>query len=271
MSEEAIEHAIAYARKAGDAQEEARGIDNLCTVLLLGPTPAAEGIRRCEQLLGTKQSRLMEANIVTSLAGLKAMRGEFDDARDLCRRGQSIYEDLGLRLSLVASSEILGYVELVAGEAAAAEAALRRGYDILSAGGVTPLLAFQAGLIAEAVIAQGRYEEADELARIQQQHVPSEDVIAQVGWRSTRARLHAYFGDRTQARQLAIEAVEHAARTDALNLHADALVSLADVQRSAARLDEARSALQQALRLYGQKGNVVSAQRATARLVEHAG
>jgi class 3 adenylate cyclase/tetratricopeptide (TPR) repeat protein len=271
ISEDAIERAIGYARKADDAQEEARSIDNLCTVLLLGPTPADEGIRRCEQLLATTRSPMMEANIVTSLAGLRAMRGDFDDARDLCRRGQTIYEELGLRLSLVASSEILGYVELLAGEAAAAEAALRRGYDILAEGGVTPLLAFQAGLIAEAVIFQGRYEDADDLARMQQQHVPSEDVIAQVGWRSTRARLHAHFGEHLQARQLAIEAVEHAARTDALNLHADALLSLAEAQRSAAQLDEARSTVKQALRLYSQKGNVVSAQRAPSLLVEHAG
>jgi class 3 adenylate cyclase/tetratricopeptide (TPR) repeat protein len=271
MSADAIERAIEYARKADDAQEEARSIDNLCTILLIGPTPATEGIRRCEDLLATTRGRLMEANIVTSLAGLKAMREEFDEARDLCARGANIYEELGLRLSLVASSEIVGYVELLAGEAAAAEEALRRGYDILSAGGVGALLAFQAGLIAEALIAQGRYKEADELALMQEQHVPSEDVLAQVGWRATRARLHAYFGNHAQARQLAIEAVERSAQTDALNLHADALLSLAEAERAAGRIDEAGSAVHHALSLYGRKGNVVCARRATALKIEYAG
>jgi class 3 adenylate cyclase/tetratricopeptide (TPR) repeat protein len=271
MSEDAIERAIAYARKAGDAQEEARSIDNLCTVLLLGPTPAAEGIRRCEDLLATTRGRLMEANIVTSLAGLKAMRGEFDEARDLCARGETIYAELGLRLSLVALSEIVGYVELLAGDGAAAEEALRGGYDIVSAGGVSALLAFQAGLIAEALIAQGRYEEADELALMQEQHVASEDVFAQIGWRALRARLDAHLGDHARAQQLAIEAVERAAETDALNLHADALLSLAEAQRAAGRLDEAGSTVQNALALYGQKGNVVSPQRARALLVEQIG
>jgi class 3 adenylate cyclase/tetratricopeptide (TPR) repeat protein len=271
MSEDAIERAIEYARKAGDAQEEARSIDNLCTVLLLGPTPATEGIRRCEDLLATTRGRLMEANIVTSLAGLKAMRGEFDDARDLCARGETIYEELGLRLSLVAVSEIVGYVELLAGDAAAAEEALRGGYDIIAAGGVSALLAFQAGLIAEALVAQGRYEEADELALMQEQHVASEDVCAQIGWRAIRARLHAHLGDHARARQLAIEAVECAAQTDALNLHADALLSLAEAHRAAGRLDEAGSTVHSALALYAQKGNVVSPERARALLAEQIG
>jgi tetratricopeptide (TPR) repeat protein len=268
ISEDAIERAIAYARKAGDRQEEARSIDNLCTVLLLGPMPAPEAIRRCEDLLAATRSRMMAANIVTSLAGLKAMRGEFDEARELCARGETIYEDLGLRLSLVAVSEIAGYVELLAGDPRRAEEALRRGYDILSEGGVSALLAFQAGLIAEALIVQGRYEEADELALIQEQDVPSEDVFAQVGWRATRARLHAHAGNSRRARELAVEAVERAAETDALNLHADALLSLAEAQRAAGLPDEAGSTVAHALALYDQKGNVVSARRASALLIE---
>jgi class 3 adenylate cyclase/tetratricopeptide (TPR) repeat protein len=267
MSEDAIERAIGYARKAGDAQEEARSIDNLCTVLLLGPTPADEGIRRCEDLLAATRSRMMEANIDTSLAGLRAMRGEFDEARELCGRAETIYEDLGLRLSLVAVSEIAGYVELLAGDAPAAEEALRRGYDILSEGGVSALLAFQAGLIADALIAQGRYEEADELALTQEEDVPSEDVFAQVGWRATRARLDAHFGNHARGQQLAVHAVERAAKTDALNLHADALLSLAEAQRAAGVLDEAESTVGHALALYEQKGNDVSARRAAALLV----
>jgi class 3 adenylate cyclase/tetratricopeptide (TPR) repeat protein len=271
LSEDAIERAIVHARKAGDAQEEARSIENLCTVLLLGPTSAVDGIQRCEQLLATTPSRLMEANIVTSLAGLKAMCGDFDDARHLCARGEAIYEDLGLQLSLVAASEIVGYVELLAGDAAAAEDALRRGYDILAAGGVAALLGFQAGLIAEALIAQGRYADADELALTQERQVASEDVIAQVAWRATRARLHAHAGNHAPARKLATEAVERGAETDALNLHADALLSLAGAERAAGRFAEAASTVQEALMVYRRKGNVVAEQRAIALLVERAG
>lgn len=213
----------------------------------------------------------MEANIVTSLAGLRAMRGDFEEARALYGRAGAIYGDLGLRLSLVGLSEIVGFVELLAEEANTAEEALRRGYEILSEGGVSALLAFQGGLIAQALIPQGRYEEADELARFQEQHVPSEDVFAQVAWRTTRATLHARIGDPSVGEKLAADAVERAARTDALNLHADALMSLAEAQRAGERLEDAGSTVHRALALYEQKGNVVSAQRATALLVEHAG
>jgi hypothetical protein len=47
--------------------------------------------------------------------------------------------------------------------------------------------------------------------------------------------------------------------TDALNLRADALIDLADVQRTGGRRAQAADSLREALGLYEQKGNMVSA------------
>ena len=62
---------------------------------------------------------------------------------------------------------------------------------------------------------------------------------------------------------LADEAVGVADLTDDLNLRADALVNLAESLRLADAPDQATDALQRAVQLYEQKGNVVGAARAS--------
>jgi cytochrome c-type biogenesis protein CcmH/NrfG len=57
-----------------------------------------------------------------------------------------------------------------------------------------------------------------------------------------------------------------AERTDHLEEHADALMTLAEVLRRAGRAAEAEPALEEALRLAEQKGNTVLTQRARAAL-----
>jgi predicted ATPase len=267
-SEEAVERALHHARRAGDAHEEARIVDNLCAILVYGPTPAQTAIRRCTELLdSTGGNRLVESYVMSSLALLKAMRGEFEEARALCARAEKIYDDLGLRLALVALTEIAGTIELLADDLPAAETALRRGYDILSAAGEASFVAFQAGLLAEVVVRQGHIEEAEQLAQLSEDGAAG-DIGAQTQWRRTRARLEAERGRHEQAIDLAREAVDVASRTDALNMRADSLVRLSEVLRLAGRANEAESAARDALELYERKGNIVSAQRATALLAE---
>jgi acyl dehydratase len=56
--------------------------------------------------------------------------------------------------------------------------------------------------------------------------------------------------------------------TDDINVHGDALRALAEVLRLAERPGEAAPVIQEALNLYEQKGNVVSAGKARALLGE---
>jgi tetratricopeptide (TPR) repeat protein len=264
IAEDAVGRALAYARRAGDGQEVARSADVLCTTLLLGPAHADDAARRCEDLLEQARGNLlMEASVATALSGLQAMRGEFEEARSLYSRAEHIYGDLGLRLPLVAWTEIAGAVELLAGELVAAEAVLRRGSELLAAAGASAVSAFQ-GLLAVPVLAQGRYEEAERLAAISEAAVRAENIEAQVLWRQTRARLDAHRGQLEAAIALAQAAVESAAQTDALNLRGDALLTLAEILRFAGKEEEAAEAASDALALYEQKGNAVSARKAAS-------
>jgi hypothetical protein len=64
------------------------------------------------------------------------------------------------------------------------------------------------------------------------------------------------------------EATTLAERTDFIDLHASALSDLAEVLRLANRPKEARAALEDAIRIYEEKGNVIVAQHARGALAE---
>jgi tetratricopeptide (TPR) repeat protein len=93
-----------------------------------------------------------------------------------------------------------------------------------------------------------------------------DDVWAQVTWRSARARVLARRGELRQAESLARKAVALISETDALNMQAHALSSLAEILSASGRKEEAAKSTAEALRLYEAKGNVVSASKARATL-----
>jgi hypothetical protein len=69
---------------------------------------------------------------------------------------------------------------------------------------------------------------------------------------------------RDEAEAVTLEALALVEQTDVLDLHGDVLVALADLDRSAGRTDAASARIAQALELYEQKGDIVSADRARA-------
>ena len=258
-AEEASEKALLHARRAQDRHQEARIIDGLCTSLLYGPAPADEAIRRCEEMLDwARESRVMVANVGISLAGLKAMRGDFEEARALAAQAKTIYEELGLRLAVAGLTQVAGPLESLAGDLEAAELELRRGFEILEPVGSTD---YQAALLADVLWQRGRLDEADRFAAIAGAEAAEDNIAAQVVWRGVRARLEP-------SPQLAREAVTLADRTDAPNLRADALVILAEVLRMVDEHDESADAMHRAMELYEQKGNIVASRRAASLLSE---
>jgi tetratricopeptide (TPR) repeat protein len=122
--------------------------------------------------------------------------------------------------------------------------------------------------LAEPLYRLGRDEEALEQTRVSERRATADDAMSQLSWRSIRAKLLARAGDVEQAEQLARAAVPYGARTDHIDMHADALRALATVLAAAGKPEEARAAAERALVLYQRKGNVVSAARARALLGE---
>ena len=150
----------ARGQRAGDEREL---FDILCwraSAAVFGPTPVPEAIRRCEEIRERVRGSLVALSVVLHpLAALHAMQGDFDRARRLVREGNAILGELGRLQSAVSHHEAL--VELLAGEPAAAEAQLRAGYERLEAMGEHTLIATTAAMLAQAVLAQGRPDEAE--------------------------------------------------------------------------------------------------------------
>jgi tetratricopeptide (TPR) repeat protein len=97
------------------------------------------------------------------------------------------------------------------------------------------------------------------------------DISSEAGWRGVRAKLLARRGESDEADRLSLEAVRFMEQTDSLALHANALVSRAEVLRLAGRTNEAASALEEAIRLYDRKGVLPQIERTRALLSELTG
>ena len=163
---------------------------------------------------------------------------------------------------------MLGAVEMLAGDPVAAEPHLRRGYAALEEVGETGVMSTLAASLADVLYAQGRSEEAVRYTRVSEEAAARDDYGSQILWRSVRAKAFAREGRLDDGEQLAREAVTLAEATDDINFHGDALMALAEVLCLAERPREAVPVIQEALNLYEQKGNVVSAGKARALLGE---
>jgi class 3 adenylate cyclase/tetratricopeptide (TPR) repeat protein len=259
---EAAKIGLAHARSAGAAQEEARLVDELCSSLLFGPAPVDEAIARCEELLAeSAKSRVTDANVSSSLAGLHAMRGDFEEARACVQVARRVYADLGLRFAIAGLAQIAGFVESLAGDFDAAERELRGGYEILAEVGAKGLFAAE---LARVLVNQGRFDEAAEHVAVAEE-ASGGDIAPQIIWRSASARIAARDGE-GDAVALAGEAVALAEETDALTMIADAQLVLADVLGMVGSDSDALAAGERAAASYGRKGHTVGVHAAESML-----
>jgi tetratricopeptide (TPR) repeat protein len=262
---DAFERAFTHARRAGDERQANQALIQIGIELIYGPTPAEEAIKRCNAVLEDASiSRWGEMGFMDALAVHEAMLGHFDAARKLIERVRMMTEDLGLArgLPFILRAEHGWIVETLAGDPDAAERELRVAYEALEQMGEKGLLSTQAARLAQSLYAQQRYVEAEHYTKISEQAGASDDIATQMLWRQVRAKTLARRGEDGSAQELAREAVALAEPTDALDMRADALVDLAEVLRLVGRNDEPKGILEDALRLYEQRGNVVSAARA---------
>jgi len=263
---EANEKAATHARLAGDEEERAIILSWVATSLVFGPTPVREAINRCEEIrVAVAGNQLADAWALRSLAGLHAMDGSFDVARELLAQGNAIFDELGQTRNS-AATDIDGIVEMLAGDLNAAEERLRAGYNVLEEMGDKAFRPTTAAHLAQALFAQGRADEALRFTQISEDLGGEHDLLTQVVWRGVRSRIFAGQGRLEEAEELARQAVTMGEATDFLNTRAGALLDLAQIHHQADRYDETDAAVAEALRLFEQKGNHVSARKVRAQL-----
>jgi tetratricopeptide (TPR) repeat protein len=266
-AELALERALAFANRLRDKRMERAVLGVLAQVAVFGPTPVADAIRLVEDHLKLARTRgyfQWQAECNERLAVLWAMRRQFGKARALLAEGSTLRENLGVPGGLVSTA----LVERLAGDPAAAGHAYRLALEFFEEQGNVGFVPTIAAELAHVLHVQGRDEEALQLAEQSRKEAVSDDVEAQTLWRRARAKVVANRGAPDEAECLAREAERLASATDDVLLRADALVDLAAVLRLAGRADAAIAALEPALALYEQKGNLASGEYARDLLGE---
>jgi ATP/maltotriose-dependent transcriptional regulator MalT len=211
--------------------------------------------------------RALEAAIGSMLAGLHAMRGDFDQARELWAAADKLYEALHLSFRRAARSYIPASIETLAGDYDAAERELRWGYETLEQMGEKSLRITIAGFLAEALYKQARDDEAERVIEVIEELAAADDLVPQVLGRSVRAKILAKRGELEDAEELGREVVRLAENTDFPELKASTTLDLAEVLDAADKTDEAQELVSRARELYERKGNVVAAQQTELRSV----
>jgi class 3 adenylate cyclase/tetratricopeptide (TPR) repeat protein len=266
---EDLEQAARHARVAGDRHLEAESLQYILAVIVWGPIPVTEALARVADVESRVEgNRRLDVAALNGRARLEAMQGRFDAARAAVARAAEQAEGGREveRYSHVANAA--GAIELLAGDALAAERELRAACERLEEMGELGYLSSAVPPLLEALYRQGRDDEAlllSERWRPDRLTAP-EDVDAPVGWRAVRAKLLARRGDLADAEALAREASALAARTEDIELRAKALGDLAEVLGLAGRVGESTAALTEALRLHERKGNVPAAAALQTRL-----
>jgi predicted ATPase len=273
--QDALERAIAHARQSGNHRAQSLATSWLGGTLTMLPVPAEAAIDRVEQLLQAVGSDpWAEADLLTSLSLLYAYAGRLAGARAALARAQSLYGRSAAKFSLAQSAMPAGQMELVAGDPAAAERYLRKGYEALRAMGERGYLSAVAGMLAEALYAQGRLDEAQHLTEEADAAAGADDVDAQARWRATRAKVLARRGQFVVARRLADEAVALVSPTSWATLQAEILMAKAEVNRLAGEREQAAASLRVALRIYQDRNATPladQAKTALASLTDHPG
>ena len=262
-----FERAAALAREAGDDASERVALTAMLRPLAYGPAPADAGIAFCDRLVESELTNAADkAHALQVRALFLSMRGDFDAARDSGARALALIEELGLTLQRGIYAIDVGLAELLAGDLENAEYELRRGHDLLVGIGDVGVRASVDAVLSDVLFLQGRDDEALQLAEESRAVASVDDLDAQPRWRGARARVLSRRDEHDAAEQLVREALALLAPTDFIGQQAYVYDVQAEVLGASGRLEAAAEALEQAIGLYEQKGNVVSAARSRAAL-----
>jgi len=266
---DAAEHAVAYYRKA--AWSPSAALQHLGAAMYFGAKPVDEAIARSLSLLQEFDGdRASEANVLMWLGGLEAMHASFESARGRVERARQLYLQLGLTSAAGDDcSRVLGFIELLAGAPGLAEEHFRRSCEMLRDRHQTQVLATRAGELAAAFYAEGRYDEAASWVALAEETAGRDDLDAALAWQPVAAMLTARRGA-TEKAERRIRDVMLDTPDGALTHRAATFLALAEILQLAGRSRESVIAMETALALFEQKGNVAGASLARTLALEEA-
>ncbi|HJR44331.1 MAG TPA: adenylate/guanylate cyclase domain-containing protein [Actinomycetota bacterium] len=267
-SVETLMKSLTAARQADSKMDIQRTLGWLAEAAFWGPTPVADALRICKEVEEAGASDLLvQAHRLQSEAGLRAMIGEFDEARSLVAGSKKIQDELGRRLAHAINTQYAGIVELLANDAVAAERNFREGLEAFESMGERAYLATQAALLARSLYLQDRYDEAESFAQLSEEAGEGEEALV-AEWGPTKARVLARRGDLEAAEELALQSVAYAQKGDDVVVSGYCLMGCAEILLLKGDVQGALGWIKQAHEVYEHKGIIVWSEK-TAQLIDN--
>jgi hypothetical protein len=258
---EGFSRALEYARRAGARHLEHYVMGWTCITLHRGAVPVDEAIARATAIHGASTSTYVRTSAVGAIGVLRAMKGEFDEARRCVAEVKATLEELGLRQAAAAHSIAVAEVEALAGDDVAAERILRAGLEELTTLGDEHSRINVAWRLALALAHQGRYDEADGFVRLVERS-EHRGFWIDVWWRVVLALVEARRSDPARVRELVDQGLARVPTDEPSGMQADALLESAAALRAAGLEEEATVLLAKAADTAAGLGYVVAQRRA---------
>jgi tetratricopeptide (TPR) repeat protein len=231
-----------------------------------GSTPLSELLAwQDRQDLRDRRGYWLRTHRATALA----MLGRLDEAQALRAELRAELIERG-GIAILSAVEAQGIdIGLLAGDPAAAVEAGKESCRLHQQLGHRSELSTAEGGLAQAYLALGELQEAEEWATRSAELGVSEDATTQMLWRQVRAKVLARRGEHHEAERLAREAVEIGEKTESLNSQAETYADLAEVLAIAGRAADAADAYREALERFERKENLVMAGRTRERIASY--
>jgi class 3 adenylate cyclase/tetratricopeptide (TPR) repeat protein len=188
--EAALDRALAAARRGDDRRRSNAVLAGAPLAALWGPSPVTRASGRCLDVVRvlriTQGAPAVEAVALRCQGVLEALRGRTEAARRMIASSRRMVEELGITHRLPEADVFAGLIELLEGDAAAAERSLRAAYDGLRSHGLGIDAAQAAALLGRALLLQGRAAEAEALSH-ESEALAGDDLQAAIAWRGVRA------------------------------------------------------------------------------------
>ncbi len=232
-----------------------------------GPLPLEESLELVERALELVAGSIVDDAAFRSVrAGLLAMQGLSDYARGEMARARDLWAELGDPSIMTITFLATGNMEMILGSPERAERAYREGVELLDRLGETGFNStFLAGL-AGALCGQGRFDEAEEIARRSEALTAEGDFASEAMWRQAQALVLSSRGDHDEAIAMADAAIGFVQPTDYVDMIGEAHEVRGVVLEAAGRHDDAQASFEEAIASLERKGIVPLIARVRGRI-----
>jgi class 3 adenylate cyclase/tetratricopeptide (TPR) repeat protein len=252
---QAYDRAVELAKHSGNARVLAQTHWWRLGNALWGPTTVDDGLELCRLTREETESRATAAAVTHMEGAFLILRENVSRATlDRVAEAGAVLEELGQVVSRQSARMTVAYPLLYTGEPSLAEEQLRIANEGLRKVDERGFLSTISALLALALCAQGRYEEAGPFSRESEEIGAPDDLTTQASWRAARAQILAARGEADAAIAVGREGVALIDSTDMTTDRTTAHVGLGSAFAILGRRDEARGSFERAAKLLSEKG-----------------